>query len=546
MLPDPLNGRSEMHSWIWSFPAGLMLIGTVFAASMGIWVQTRPIFAGRSAFVGMWLSLCWWCLFAVLEISVVGVENKAMFARWTWPAIIAMPSCWAIFALRYLYGWQGQIKIKANWLWVLPSIFLIALAVTDPIHHGLYRSYRPLSDAFNAQLSYKPGWVFYSSAFYLYLLMLSVLSITILSLARAARLYRRHYWSFLIASLLPWVANLGYITGYWTLFNFDPTPFLLLITCHIFAYLMWRANLFDLVPVARNLLIDSLIDPILLLDEQNRIIDANKSAFQLLLGHADDGLIGISISRWPLLEQWIKTADGKNLEWQGQYFEFSQTFVPATASVRLFVLHNITARILVELELQKALAVLEEQLNENQQLQLKLREEAIRDSLTGAYNRRFLEEVAQYELAHATRTKQPISLVLIDFDHFKQINDSYGHAGGDAALRAFTMFWQPWQRAGDYCIRYGGEEWLLLLPACSADQAFVLIDQFRQRFAEQKIYLEQSAFQLTFSAGIAAYPQYTAELAVLLAEADKALYAAKRSGRNRVLLAASLQSAASD
>lgn len=526
-----------MTGWLWSFPAGLMLMGVVLAVLMAVWVQTRPDFAGRGAFLGMWLSLCWWCLFAVLEITILGTENKAMLARWTWPAIIAMPSFWAVFSLRYLYGWQRKIKIKSDGVYLLPAILLVVLALTDPWHHGLYRSYYPSSDMVNAGLIYKPGWVYYTAAFYLYLLMLSAFSLNILSLERGARVYRRHYQAFLLASLLPWVANLGYITSYWTLFDFDPTPFCLLITCHIFAYLMWRSHLFDLVPVARNLLIDSFPDPVLLLDGQDRVIDANHSALQLLYCFHELEVIGASIDCWPELAGWLKSGKDQTLEVQGKYYELSLTRIPGAVQARVFVLHNVTQRILVGLELRQALQVLEDQLEKNQQLQLKLREEAIRDPLTGAYNRRFLEEVAGHELAHAVRVRQPLALVMIDFDYFKQINDGYGHAAGDAALLAFVRLWSGRQRADDYCIRYGGEEWLLLLPGCNAGQAYQFVDQFRQSFAAYPVSAEGLSFKLTFSAGIACCPDYAAELDILLAEADKALYRAKNAGRNRVFIA---------
>lgn len=148
------------------------------------------------------------------------------------------------------------------------------------------------------------------------------------------------------------------------------------------------------------------------------------------------------------------------------------------------------------------------------------------DGLTGIANRRTLDESVPVEFARARRSGQPLTLVMIDIDHFKRYNDKRGHAAGDALLRASAQSWAKQLRPTDLIARYGGEEFTLVLPACSADQAGQLVDRLRPLMPDRQ----------TFSAGIAAWDgdETTNEL---VQRADRALLQAKKRGRNRTTIA---------
>lgn len=167
-----------------------------------------------------------------------------------------------------------------------------------------------------------------------------------------------------------------------------------------------------------------------------------------------------------------------------------------------------------------------------------LRLQAVRDPLTGLYNRRYMQEFLDRELLCARRKHRPIAVMMIDLDHFKRYNDNFGHSAGDGALVAVGEVLQRSVRAEDIACRYGGEEFALILPECSLLQATVRAEEIRKRVRECRAQREQqSKGVLTVSIGVAAFDETTDSVNFLLKFADDALYEAKRAGRDRVVAA---------
>ncbi len=161
-----------------------------------------------------------------------------------------------------------------------------------------------------------------------------------------------------------------------------------------------------------------------------------------------------------------------------------------------------------------------------------------KDSLTGLLKHAGIKEDVHLELARSQRSEIPLSLVMLDIDHFKAVNDTYGHTVGDQVIRALAQLLRQRCRESDRVGRYGGEEFAMLLPHCSSEDAFVLVDDLRQRFATLHFRHGLQEFNCSFSAGIACsndYPDRDSEF--LFDRADQALYAAKHGGRNRVVIA---------
>jgi diguanylate cyclase len=186
--------------------------------------------------------------------------------------------------------------------------------------------------------------------------------------------------------------------------------------------------------------------------------------------------------------------------------------------------------------LHKVNADLQAQLAENQKLQAQLLEHANRDPLTGLYNRRYLDSTMAREFAFAKREDQALWLMLIDIDYFKKINDTYGHQAGDEVLKILAHLLHSQARAEDVVCRFGGEEFLLLLPAMSQSVALARAEQWRQAFADTVV--DYGGFQIhaTLSIGMADYPLHGLTQKDLIGNADRALYRAKSEGRNRVVV----------
>jgi diguanylate cyclase len=155
------------------------------------------------------------------------------------------------------------------------------------------------------------------------------------------------------------------------------------------------------------------------------------------------------------------------------------------------------------------------------------------DQLTGALNRRGLEEAFTRELARADRLVAPLSISLLDIDHFKKLNDSLGHQAGDEALKHLTRVVRDLLRPTDSLARYGGEEFLILLPNTGLDEAERILKRLQRELTRQFFLHDNDKVLITFSAGIAERGQEEGQ-AALIARADAAMYRAKAAGRNRV------------
>ncbi|MGP8244620.1 MAG: diguanylate cyclase [Bryobacteraceae bacterium] len=175
----------------------------------------------------------------------------------------------------------------------------------------------------------------------------------------------------------------------------------------------------------------------------------------------------------------------------------------------------------------------------NLRLREALRAQAIRDPLTGLFNRRYMEESLTLEIRKAERTHGSLGCIMVDIDHFKRFNDTWGHAAGDTLLRELATFLQNQVRASDIACRYGGEEFTLILPAASLEVTAERAERIRAEVS--RVRLEGHGDEhpsVSLSLGVASYPNHGVDAETLLSAADRGLYEAKREGRNRVRTAA--------
>src|SRR5689334_6181653 len=189
------------------------------------------------------------------------------------------------------------------------------------------------------------------------------------------------------------------------------------------------------------------------------------------------------------------------------------------------VASDVTARVRAEEAIQRA----------NEQLE-KL---AQHDPLTGLANRRKFAERFEYDMARAVRGRTPLSLLMVDIDHFKAINDRHGHLAGDACLRALAALLLSSVRAVDMVARFGGEEFLVLQPEMSADQSLVAAERIRSHVHAHPVEIKKGALPVELTVSVGAATSMGAELTLegLIARADEAVYRAKREGRNRIAAA---------
>lgn len=279
----------------------------------------------------------------------------------------------------------------------------------------------------------------------------------------------------------------------------------------------------DLIPVARSKLVDTLPDPMIAVDNRDRIIDVNPATLRLIAeadgGKAPGPLIGMSIEE--MLGPWrddfrafrgrteVKTEIRFRIGGRKRYFDLRITPIFETLNQprgRLIVLREIT---------------------EMKEAQRGLRRLATTDTLTGALNRRLFFDLASREVERSHRYGLPLSMILIDLDHFKRLNDTHGHIAGDRVLQAFSELCRASIREIDIFARYGGEEFTLLLPETNLAQARDAAERLGSRLRALSVQHEDSRIRVSASMGIAVYSGAADTLGGMLQRADRTLDAAK-------------------
>jgi diguanylate cyclase (GGDEF)-like protein len=174
----------------------------------------------------------------------------------------------------------------------------------------------------------------------------------------------------------------------------------------------------------------------------------------------------------------------------------------------------------------------------NLRLRETLRAQSIRDPLTGLFNRRYMEETLERELRRAERDRHPVGILVLDVDHFKRVNDTFGHDGGDAVLAGLGTLLAGNTRGGDIACRLGGEEFVLILPGASLDESRRRAQELLEAARDfQVTHHGQLIGPVTFSAGVAAFPDHGLSRDAVLRAADTAVYRAKGEGRNTIAVA---------
>jgi diguanylate cyclase (GGDEF)-like protein/PAS domain S-box-containing protein len=200
------------------------------------------------------------------------------------------------------------------------------------------------------------------------------------------------------------------------------------------------------------------------------------------------------------------------------------------------VVRDISQRKAQEEALRIANEELQQRIRDVEKLRDELREQALHDPLTGLYNRRYLNEALHREVLRSKRNQQPLSIIAMDIDHFKKVNDTYGHKMGDIFLQEVARVIKNHARGYDFVCRYGGEEFLLVLPGAEQNIATSRAEQIRGHCANIAIPHEGRDLHVTISMGVATYPADDHDIERVIIKADMALYYSKKNGRNQVTM----------
>ena len=419
-------------------------------------------------------------------------------------------------------------------------VLLVAVIAVDPWLHWFHQSVTYVGDPPMRDSTHGP--MFWLHSLYSYVIIASSFRDVLRLRAISSGLVRRQATTMLIGVGIPVLANAVSITAPASVLPVDITPPAFVVSGIVFAYAVLAQDLLRLVPVARSLVVDTMSDCLYVVDSAGRVVDLNAAGRRLLdeVGSADPDAVGTPlVTLMPGLAEAIGTGevttvlglgDDRSVDVRSRWIRDHHD----QALGRVVVVRDVTAVLAQQRALEAANDTLRTQVATIEKLQADLAEEAAKDPLTGLRNRRrFVDDLAT-RMARAASSGQPMSLVLLDVDHFKAINDTYGHAVGDDVLVGVARALEAHARPQDL-VRYGGEEFVVLLPRLDAVTARARAEVLRQACAQTAFAVE--GLRVTISAGVATSPDHGSTPDELLLAADRALYEAKEGGRDRVALA---------
>lgn len=503
--------------------------------------QTRAVIF----FSPMMFMISEWQVASIFVCLSRGDEITMLWITVRYIGLMLMVPFFMAFALQYTGQENWTTRKRLPFLFIMPIVSII-VTCTNSLHHWMIRDIHYSMDGPLLYVdSVRYGWYFWVHSAYSYLLVL-IASILIVKMAlNSYHLYRRQA-IMLMLGVIPGVGA-SIMDAFMLLPQFKQavSPLGFALTGVVFFESIYRRQLFNVVPIARDMLIENMSDGMLVLNEAGQIVDINPTAETLLGVHSTD-IIGrpmmSALARWRSLIDYCNQDISQGevaVQGAGMTRCYDLRISPildrsARLIGRLVLLRDITERKKMEEELRRGNEKLTEQLDEINNLHSQLQEQVIRDPLTGLYNRRYLNDMLQHMIAYATRKRSPLSILMIDIDHFKNINDAYGHAAGDDVLISLSKILTANVRTSDMIYRYGGEEFLILMQDTSLETARQRAEMIRASVEKSSFTVDKKMVTMTVSIGVATFPADGRDLWEVIDAADNALYEAKANGRNRV------------
>lgn len=523
-----------------------LVVAASISALIAVAVWPRKSAPGGMALLVHMLALTLWSASAA-GMWLSPTQADQMF----WMNISALGMLVAPVTL-FLFSLQVSLNSRGFSLWgilllcVEPLVGWV-LFWTNDLHGLVYSQPQIWTRNGLGELHWLPGPFILAEAAYSYILILVGIWFLIRSLKQGGRLMQAQIQLALFGAILSFFADLATLLPPFITHNgFDYAPVIYTLAGIVFVYSMYRTKFLDMMPVAHSVLIDSMTEGVIVMDAQDRILEMNPAAAQFLGLSASDAA---GRRAREVLTAWREITrpfwDQPDIRTEA----LVTGDIPRTIDLkitplvdgrkhtlgRLMVFRDITMRKQNEAILKDANKQLNEQLREISALRDQLREQATRDPLTNLFNRRYLEESLRQELARALRENYPVCVLMLDIDRFKLVNDSCGHKVGDDVLQALASLIVLKIRRFDVACRFGGEEFLVVMPMLSLETARERAELLRNEFENMVLPCSGLQTHPTMSIGVACYPFDGTDSDSLIKAADRALYAAKGLGRNRVV-----------
>jgi diguanylate cyclase (GGDEF)-like protein/PAS domain S-box-containing protein len=527
--------QNQLYALLLTLSAVLSWIILAYSCRM----RTSPGAFGLIIYTG---ATMWWAItYAVHWLFFAQMENF-LWLDLTYLGVVGVPVGFLIFSASITNRATWLIPRRSYLLFIEPIITIILL-FTDP-YHGLFFGGNRQSGS-DVILS---GGIWYRvNVFYLYVLIALALLFLIQSYFKSGPLQKRQIGIILGGSCIALITNIMVLQRFNPFPDLDLTPMAFSLTSLVYAYGLFIYGILDIIPVARNLVIETMADGVLVVDSNFRIVDVNYAFIQLLSLQSFEPR-GQKISQiLPGWEELIKKNNsGQNiketLQIHPEGLQFVELHMTSLSNKNdkptgyVIVIRDISERVNAENQLKRSNVLLNIQLEKVAEMQEQLREQANRDPLTGLYNRRFLDFALSQEILDAEQKGEEVSIIFCDIDHFKIINDQFGHLVGDAVLQSIANILLSTIREDDIACRMGGDEFIIVLPRTTIQVAENRALELIQRISNYDFSSPDIKPCIQLSVGVVCYPQHGADRDELFRAADVALYQAKSRGRNQVVV----------
>ena len=466
----------------------------------------------------MCLSIAVYVIGYGFELRSHNIDQIKFFLKTEYFGLAFMIAFGMMFSYKFHFNKNPSLKLRIAFLFI-PMLTLF-FSSTNEFHHLFYVNVSAIEyEGFIIASIEKGPWYFVNIIYSYIVLWIGIIVFYCSWRFSKYKLKTQAFWLF-FGSICPGVVNIPYIAGISPL-QIDFTPFGFGMLAISYSIAIFCYDFLEIKEIISSFTFSNISEGIIVIDDKNRLIDFNTAA-QRIFNSLDMRHIGIDFSYFWNNKKVIKQEKNRfEIEMikdnKKRYYEFRTTALKEKTKVLgyIYFIQDIT--------------------NQKEMIQ-ELNNMANYDALTQVYNRRRLMEEAEKELFRAKTYGSYISVLMIDIDHFKKINDQYGHLAGDKVIRMVTKACKDNLRITDVIGRYGGEEFIIILPNTDKKNAINIAEYIRKYIHDLKIEFNEEKISVTVSIGVvcAIIENDTINIEKMIYEADKGLYYAKNHGRNQM------------
>ena len=503
-----------------SFIASLVLAACISLVLLG-YIWQRRATQGAVPLLAALAAVFLWSIGYIFEYTSSDLGIKLFSFNITYLGSTTIQVAVLLFALQYCGLSKLITRKRILLLAVIPAITIL-LQWTKEYHTLMYNNISMNPDGPFLLVTKEYGHWFWIDWIYNYLLLGTSIFVLARRIFQRPHLYTRQIIYIVLMITIPMAANMLYITRVIPIPHADWTPATLSISTIFIALLVFNRQLFDVIPIARESLIETMNEGFIVTDCKGFVVDFNNSAQKIITGK-DTLVIGnqlpssltsqLNLNYSTVIDTTVEVMTHKKDEHCYYIVNVSPVYSKKHKHVgHLFIFHNITER---------------------KQTENLIKNLAYFDQLTTLPNRYLFHDRATMAIEHANRYNKKVAIAMLDLDEFKDLNDSFGHEAGDKVLQEVAIRLMSAIRKMDTVSRFGGDEFIFLLTEITDDTIIANIVGRIANNMTRNFRYKGNSITIPFSIGIAIYPDNGSNLDELIRNADLAMYQAKQSGHNR-------------